>query len=367
MGDGRPDLINVADYHAAAREKLPPMVYDYYAGGAWDEITVGWNERAWDRIALRYRVLRDVSRRDASTTVLGHRVSMPLVLAPTAFHGLAHSEGEVATARAAGAAGTIFIASTLSNRPIEEIVAAATGPVFFQLYVYRDREIALGLVDRAREAGCAAIVLTVDVPVVGVRERDVRNRFRLPDHLKMENLLPSLQDLPADADGSGLGAYVASLFDPSLSWKDLDWLCSAGRLPVLVKGIVHPDDARLAADHGAAAVVVSNHGGRQLDTAPATADVLTEIVEAAGDRLEVLVDGGIRRGSDVVKAVALGARATAVGRPVLWGLAVDGQAGVERVLSLLRDELDGVMGLCGVRSIDEIDRRLLAPGTAPPG
>jgi 4-hydroxymandelate oxidase len=349
------DPINLYDYEAIAREKLTPMAYDYYASGAHDEITLAENHAAYDRIKLRYRVLRDISRRDISTTVLGHQLSMPVIVAPTAFHKLACEEGEVATVRAAGAAGTLMILSTLSTTSIEDVMAAATGPVWFQLYVYKDREATKGLVQRAEAAGCSALALTVDAQIWGRRERDVRNRFQLPPGLSVKNLMPAGQEeLPPTMQDSGLAAYVASLFDQTLSWKDVEWLCSLTKLPVLLKGIVHPEDARLAVEHGAAGVIVSNHGGRQLDTAPATIEALPAIVEAVDGRIEVLIDGGIRRGTDVIKALAYGAKAVAVGRPVLWGLAYDGQRGVERVLDLLRFEVDLAMGLCGCASVGEI-------------
>ncbi len=353
-------LINVGDYHRVARERLPRMVYDYYAGGAWDELTLGWNERAYDRLELRYRVLRDVVDRDPSAVVLGRRVSMPILIAPTAFHGMAHADGERATAAAAGATGTVMIASTLSNRPIEEIVAATNGDVWFQLYVYKDRAISKGLVERARDAGCSALVVTVDVPGLGRRERDVRNRFQLPEELGLGNLASDLDGLPEELSGSALAAYVGSTFDPSLTWEDLGWLRSLSDLPVVVKGVIHPDDARLAAENGAGAVFVSNHGGRQLDTAPATLDALPEIVEAVDGGIEVYVDGGVRRGTDVVKALALGADAVAVGRPILWGLAVDGRVGVEQVLEILRTELDAAMAMCGVTRVDQITADLVS-------
>ncbi len=354
------DPINLYDYEAIARGKLSTMAYDYYASGAHDEITLAENHAAYDRIKLRYRVLRDISRRTTETTVLGHQLTMPVLVAPTAFHKLAHPDGEVATARAAGAAGTLMILSTLSTTSIEDVMAAATGPVWFQLYVYKDRGATQALVQRAAAAGCSALVLTVDAQIWGRRERDVRNRFQLPDGLSVKNLTPSgKEEFPQEAQGSGLAAYVASLFDQTLSWKDVEWLCSLTKLPVLLKGIVHPDDARLAVEHGAAGVIVSNHGGRQLDTAPATIEALPAIVEAVDGRIEVLIDGGIRRGTDVIKALALGARAVAVGRPVLWGLATDGQRGVERVLQLLRFEVDLAMGLCGCAAVGEIGRDLL--------
>jgi 4-hydroxymandelate oxidase len=354
------DPINIYEYEAIAREKLTPMAYDYYASGAHDEITLRENHAAYDRIRLRYRVLRDISRRDISTTVLGQPIRLPVIVAPTAFHKLACEDGEVATVRAAGAAGTLMILSTLSTTSIEDVLAAATGPVWFQLYVYKDREATKALVQRAEAAGCSALVLTVDAQIWGRRERDVRNRFRLPDGLSVKNLSPSgKEEFPQEVKDSGLAAYVASLFDQTLSWKDVEWLCSLTKLPVLLKGIVHADDARRASEYGAAGVIVSNHGGRQLDTAPATIDVLPEIVEAVDGKVEVLIDGGIRRGTDVVKALALGAKAVAVGRPILWGLASDGQRGAEKVLDILRYEVDLAMGLCGCARVAEIDRTLL--------
>ena len=354
------DPINLYEYEALAQAKLTSMAYDYYASGAHDEITLRENHAAYDRIALRYRVLRDISRRTTATTVLGHDLSMPVIVAPTAFHKLAHPEGEVATVRATGNAGTLMILSTLSTTSIEDVLAAATGPVWFQLYVYKDRGATRALVERAEAAGCSALVLTVDAQVRGRRERDVRNRFQLPAGLSVKNLMPAGQEaFPQEAQDSGLAAYVTSLFDQTLSWKDVEWLCGLTKLPVLLKGIVHPEDARQAADYGAAGVIVSNHGGRQLDTAPATIAALPDIVDAVAGRVEVLIDGGIRRGTDVVKALAYGARAVAVGRPVLWGLAADGQRGVERVLELLRFEVDLAMGLCGCASVEEIGRDLL--------
>jgi 4-hydroxymandelate oxidase len=355
--------VSVFDFEAIAREALPREAYDYYAGGAQDEVTLRANRAAWDRLSLAYRVLVDVSRRDLAASVLGQPVAMPILVAPTAFHRLATPEGELATARAAGAAGTVMILSTLSTTSIEDVVAAASGPVWFQLYVYRDRKATEGLVRRAEAAGCRALVLTVDAPFLGRRERDVRNRFALPPGLAVVNLLPEGYGEVAPARGdSGLAAYVASFLDPALTWRDVAWLRSITELPVLVKGIVRPDDALRAAEVGAAGVVVSNHGGRQLDTSPATIDVLPEIADALaahGHRIEVLVDGGVRRGTDVLKALALGARAVLVGRPVLWGLAAAGEAGAASVLRLLRDELDLAMALAGTPTIAAITRDLV--------
>jgi 4-hydroxymandelate oxidase len=306
-------------------------------------------------------VLAGVGVRQMSTTMLGQPISMPICVAPTAFHRLACEDGEVATARAAKAAGTLFILSSLSNTAMEKVFAAAASPKWFQLYVYKDREITKALVQRAEAAGAEAIVLTVDAPGLGTRERDSRNRFRLAEGLRVENLAPlGKGDMP-NVEGSGLAAYVRDNFKSDLGFDDLDWLCGCTRLPMVVKGLCRGDDARRSAEHGAKAVVVSNHGGRQLDTAPATCEVLPHVVEAVGDRCEIYVDGGIRRGSDVLKAIALGARAVLVGRPILWGLAVDGEKGATNVLEILRRELDESMLLCGCTTLADIDGSLLKP------
>lgn len=356
--DERP--INLLEYEARARARLDQNAFGYYVSGAHDELTLRDNRGAYERLRLAYRVLVDVSARTCATTVLGTPVSMPVLVAPTAFHRLADPEGELATVRAAGRAGTIMILSSLSTTAVEEVVAAASGPVWFQLYVYRDRDATAALVRRAEAAGCQALVLTVDAPELGRRERDVRNRFHLPPGLSVQNLLPAGYGAVArpDAD-SGLAAYFGELIDPALGWADLEWLRELSSLPLLVKGIVRADDAVRAADHGVAGIVVSNHGGRQLDTSIATIDALGPIAEAVGDRVELLVDGGIRRGTDVVKALALGARAVCVGRPILWGLASEGQAGVEHVLEILREELDLAMALCGTPSVEAITRDLV--------
>jgi 4-hydroxymandelate oxidase len=361
-GDGPTAPLNLRDFEALARSKMARMAYDYYASGADDEITLGDNSAAFRRLRLAYRVLVDVSRRDAATRLLGVPLAMPVVVAPTAYHGLAHPEGEVATARAAGAAGTLMILSTLSNRPVEEVTAAASGPVWFQLYVYKDRGASEALIRRVEAAGCQAIVLTVDAPILGRRERDERNRFHLPPGLTMANLYGAeAGKIRQPEGGSGLAVWVRTMLDASLSWRDLEWLSGVTDLPVLVKGIVRPDDAARAVEHGAAGIVISNHGGRQLDTAPATIDVLPAIAEELDRRgagrdseFALLLDGGVRRGTDVVKALALGARAVLVGRPVLWGLAADGQAGVERVLAMLAAELDTAMALCGATCLAEL-------------
>jgi 4-hydroxymandelate oxidase len=354
-------LLNVADYARAAQAKLPIDVFDYYKGGALDEITLRENTAGWERLKLYYRVLAGVGPRDLRTTVLGQPVSIPVLVAPTAFHRLACEEGEIAAAKAAKAARTLFILSSLSNTAMESVFAEAGSPRWFQLYIYKDREITLELVQRAEAAGAEAIVLTVDAPGLGTRERDVRNTFRLSDGLTVENLAPVGKGSFPEVTGSGLAAYVRANFKEDLGFDDLDWLCRSTRLPVVVKGVCRGDDARRAAEHGAKAVVVSNHGGRQLDTAPSTCEVLPHVVDAAGELCEIYVDGGIRRGSDVLKAIALGARAVLVGRAVLWGLCVAGEQGATQVLEILRRELDEAMLLCGCAKLGDIDRSLLKP------
>lgn len=354
-------LLNVSDYARAARGSLSQEAFDYYEGGALDEVTLRENTESWTRLKLYYRVLAGVAARDLHTLVLGQPVSMPILVAPTAFHRLACPTGEIATAQAARTAETAFILSSLSNTAMESVFAQAASPRWFQLYVYKDREITRALLQRAEAAGAEAIVLTVDAPGLGTRERDARNNFRLPEGLTMENLCPLGKGTVPQVQGSGLAAYVRDNFKQDLGYDDLDWLCGATRLPVVVKGVCRGDDARRAAEYGAKAVVVSNHGGRQLDTAPATCEVLTHVVEAAGELCEIYVDGGIRRGSDVLKAIALGARAVLVGRPVLWGLCVGGEKGALQVLEILRRELDEAMLLCGCSKLSEIDGSLLKP------
>ena len=359
-------LISVADYARAARAKLPKDVLDYFEGGALDELALRENSAGWERLKLFYRVLAGVGARVPSTTMLGQPVSMPIAVAPTAFHRLACEEGEIATARAAKGVATLFILSSLSNTAMEKVFAVAGSPKWFQLYIYKDRGITRELVQRAEAAGAEAIVLTVDAPGLGTRERDMRNNFRLPEGLSVENLAPlGKGDMP-NVEGSGLAAYVRENFKSDLGFDDLDWLCGCTQLPVVVKGVCRGDDARRSVEHGAKAVVVSNHGGRQLDTAPATCEVLPYVCEAVGDSCEVYVDGGVRRGSDVLKAIALGARAVLVGRPILWGLTVGGEQGAAHVLEILRRELDEAMLLCGCTKLSDIDDWLLQPEGGSP-
>jgi isopentenyl diphosphate isomerase/L-lactate dehydrogenase-like FMN-dependent dehydrogenase len=348
-------VINVDDFEKAARERLDPGAYGYYAGGAGDERTLRANVEAYARWELRPRVLVDVSDVSTATTILGTEVELPVLVAPTAFHRLADPEGELATARAAAAAGTVMCLSTLSSVSPAELAAAAPGaPQWFQLYWSRDRGFTAELVASVAEAGFRAIVLTVDFPVAGRRERDLRLEFTLPDDLPAPNL-------PVTLARRDFHAALGDIVDTSLTWRDLEWLRSESSLPLLVKGVLTAEDALLAAERGAEGVIVSNHGGRQLDGVPATLDVLPEVVEAVGERVEVLLDGGIRRGTDVLKALALGARATLAGRAVLWGLAAAGEEGVTRVLELLRNEIASGLMLLGCTRPDEVSRAHVRP------
>jgi 4-hydroxymandelate oxidase len=349
------DRINVHDFENAARERMEHAAFEYYAGAACDERTLAENRRAFGRILIRPRVLVDVSRIDLATRVLGASIAMPIMLAPTAFNRLAHADGECAAARAAGGTGTVMVASTLSTCTLEDIAAAASGPLWFQLYVYKDREVTKDLVARAEQAGYRALVLTVDTPLLGRRERDVRNRFALPEHLSIANFASLKTDASRWGETSSFGAYVHDLFDASLTWEAVAWLRSLTTLPIVLKGILTAEDARLAVDHGAAGVIVSNHGGRQLDDSTPSIVALPEVADAVAGRAEVLMDGGIRRGADVLKALALGARAVLIGRAYLWGLAADGEQGVRAVLSLLRDELRLAMALAGRPTVASID------------
>ena len=345
----------------AARARLEPMAYDYFAGGAESEAALRANAASWSRWQLHPHVLRDVSHVDTATTVLGTAVDSPVLVAPTAYHRLAHPDGETATARAAAGHGTVMIVSTLATTSLEDVAAAApAAPRWFQLYVFSDRGYAGELVDRAVAAGYRALVLTVDAPVLGHRPRDARNAFRLPDHLAMANLPAGLPDSYADVEGSGLAAMFTD-HDRSLTGDDLTWLKERSGLPLVVKGIHRADDAAACVEAGADAVVVSNHGGRQLDRAVPPAEVLGEVAAAVDGRGEVYVDGGVRRGVDVLAALALGARAVLLGRPVLWGLAVDGEAGVRAVLDGLRGELERAMTLSGVTDAGSVPRDLVRP------
>jgi 4-hydroxymandelate oxidase len=330
-----PRFVIVDDYEPAARALLPRDAYDYYAGGAGDERTLADNLGAFDRWLLRPRFLRGSGTPDTSTSVLGTSVSFPVLVAPWAYQRMAHPDGESATARAASRAGTVMCVSTTTVGYLEEVAAAADGPKWWQLYVFSDREMTAETLKRAAAAGFAAIVWTVDFPVAGLRHRDTRNGFVMPIGLPSEDLV----------------------YDPGLTWDDLAWIRSqVPGLPVLVKGLLTAEDARLALDAGVDGIVVSNHGGRQLDASPAALDALPEVAEAVGGRVPVLMDGGVRRGTDVLTALALGASAVMVGRPTAWGLSVAGEEGVADVLRILRDEFANAMALTGCHTVTEITR-----------
>jgi 4-hydroxymandelate oxidase len=352
-------LITVDDFEQAAKKILPRMAYDYYRSGADAERTLRENRRAFRRYAIWYRILVDVSQRELGTTILGTDLSAPILVAPTAYHRLAHPDGEPATARAAARAGTIFVLSTLSTTAIEEVAAGSSGPKWFQLYVHKDRGLTRSLIERAEAAGFRALVLTVDTPLLGRRLADERNGFALPEGMTMANLVAPAPTGAPERERSALAKYVASRHDPSFTFRDLDALRAQTSLPILLKGVVRSDDAARALDCGVSGLVVSNHGARQLDGAPATLDALPSVVAAVKGRCPVLVDGGIRWGTDVLKALALGATAVLVGRPILWGLAVGGEEGALRVLEILKGELSQAMALAGCPTVGSIDRDLV--------
>jgi 4-hydroxymandelate oxidase len=336
----------VGDFARAAERVLPRMVWDYYRSGADGEATLRANRRAFRRRLLLPRVLVDVSRVSPEVELLGARLENPILVAPTAYQKLAHPDGERATARGAAEAGSLMVVSTLATTSLEEVAAASPGPKWFQLYFQRDRGVNRELVERARDAGYRAVMLTVDTPVLGRRLADVRNNFALPEGLAMENLRGAASGVE-EALGSAVALHVAKRHEAGLGWRDLEWLAGLTPLPLLLKGVLRADDAARAAASGVAGLLVSNHGGRQLDGVPATLEVLPRVVDAVAGRCPVLLDGGIRWGTDALKALALGARAVLVGRPVLWGLAVGGAEGVARVLTSLRDELVMAMTLAG--------------------
>ncbi|HKB29214.1 MAG TPA: alpha-hydroxy acid oxidase [Streptosporangiaceae bacterium] len=358
------ELLQLAEFETAARTGVPPDVWDYLQGGSGTESTLGANVAAFKRIVVRPRVLVDISARDLGTTLLGTPLDFPVAIAPMAFQRLAHPDGEVAAAAAAREAGTLFIASTFASRTFEEIGTAA-GRWWLQVYWLRQRDALRGLLQRATQAGCQALMLTVDAPRLGRRLRDIRNGFTLPPGVSAVNVGSSVMAEAHERDpgSSSLQRHASSEFDPTITWADLAWLRAQAPLPLMLKGIVTAEDTVLAIDHGIDAIVVSNHGGRQLDGAIASLDALPEVVAAAAGRIPVLVDGGVRSGTDVFKALALGAHAVLVGRPVVWGLAHAGQAGVSAVLKLLRDELSEVMALAGRPRIADIDAT--AVGAAP--
>jgi L-lactate dehydrogenase (cytochrome) len=373
-------IVNIDDLRRAALRRLPRALFDYIDGGAEDERTMRANQADFRRYTFRPRVLVDVSNRDQSTTVLGERVASPLILAPTGFTGLFWPRGEAVAARAAGNKGVIFTASTMSICSMEEIAAAATGPLWYQLYVWRDRDIVRSLIERAQAAGFRALVVTVDTPVLGQRERDVRSGLVLPPRITVKNVLDTARrfswlrgvltnprptfgnfvDTPGvNDDAVSLASFTTKQFSPAVSWADLDWYRSIWKGPIAIKGVLSADDALLAVERGIEAIVVSNHGGRQLDDAPSPIEVLPEIVDAVDGRAEVILDGGIRRGSDVVKAVALGARACMMGKAFNYGVATAGQRGAEKAIDILQKEIDRTLALLGRPTLADLDRSAL--------
>ncbi len=339
--------INISDYELLAQARMEAGAWDFYQGGSDDEVTLRACRNDFQRIRLRPRMLVDVSTCTTGTSVLGTPVSMPILIAPTAFHGLAHPEGECATAQGAGMAETLMIASAFSNRRLEEIKQATSGPLWFQLYTYHSLRASEAVVRRAEAAGYRALVLTADLPRLGKRERDMRNSFELPPHLQIANFADAVID----------ENYIP--LPTNVTWETLSWLQSITSLPILLKGILTAEDAHLALERSVAGIIVSNHGGRQLDEAVTRIEALPEIVEAVNGRCEVYLDGGIRRGTDVIKALALGARAVLIGRPALWGLAASGAQGVQQVLEILRAELELDMALCGCPTLASINRSLV--------
>jgi L-lactate dehydrogenase (cytochrome) len=379
--------LTIDDLRRLARRRLPRAVFDFVEGGAGDERTVTRNRAAFERLLFRPRVFVDVSKREQATVVLGERVSTPVLVSPTGMAGLCWPKGEVAAARAAQDAGTIYTLSTHSSCSIEEVAAGAPGPLWFQLYVWQNRDLTRSFVDRARAAGYRALVLTVDVPIISRRERDLRNGFTIPPRITVRNALDTLRRVgwmrrvllgprltlanlvgapgAPRADIVTLGGVAHRQVDPSVAWADLAWFRSLWQGPLVVKGVLTTADARRAADHGVDGLIVSNHGGRQLDGTPASVEALPEIANAVGDRIEVLLDGGVRRGADVVRALALGARAVMIGRPYLYGLAVGGTAGVRRALDILAGEVDHTLALVGVPRVGDLDRTVVRRADDP--
>ena len=370
----------IEDLRRIARRRLPRVIFEFVDGGAQDEVTLRRNLEDFQRIALVPRVLTDVSQRDQSVTVLGQTYSSPLILAPTGTPGVVWPNGGLAAALAAEAAGVGFCLSTMSTSSIEEIARACKRPIWFQLYVMRDRELGKSMMQRAKAAGCSALVITVDLQMQGQRDRDVRNGLTIPPKLRVGSIvdfalhpawvwrqLTGPKITLANFAGSGKGddlftiaEFVNAQFDPSVTWKDIDWVRSVWDGPLALKGILDAEDAKLAVEHGVQAVIVSNHGGRQLDGVPSAISALAEVVDAVDGRAEVILDGGVRRGNDVLKALALGAKACMIGRPFLYGLAANGGAGVRKALELLRAEIDVNLALLGRAGVKDLDRSAIS-------
>ena len=343
------DILSLPEMELLAKDSMTRMAYEYISAAAADEHTLRWNRESYDAIRLRPRVLRDISGLDTRVSMFGQELAHPILLAPAAYQRLMHDDGELATAKGAGAAKAAWVVSSASTTSIEEIARVATAPLWFQLYVQSDREFTREQVSRAESAGCSALCLTVDTPTLGARNRQVKAKFELPAGVTT----------PHVSDGRSAQGQI---IDPTLAvvtWKDVDWLLSFAKVPLLLKGILDPDDADRGVQAGAAGIIVSNHGARNLDTTPATIDALPGVVELVAGRVPVIVDGGIRRGTDVLKAIAFGANAVMIGRPYCYGLGLGGADGVCRVTEILRREFEMAMMLCGVRSMAEIDASVL--------
>lgn len=351
------DVEDLFDLEAIARTKMDTNAWEYINSGVADEISLRWNREALERLKLNPRVLRDVSSVDTTTRVLGKTLKFPVILAPTALHKLAHPEGELATARGASAGEAPMVLSTMASTTVEDVAKEIKQPLWFQLYVQQDKGFTKELVQRAVTSGCQALVVTVDTPVDGARNRQNRAKFHLPDGIDLANLrgLPR----PKKSGVSAEHQVFESLLPNKLTWKDIEWLQSLSSLPVLLKGVLHEEDADIAARSGCAGILVSNHGARNLDTVPATIEALPRVAKKVNDRIAVLMDGGIRRGTDIVKALALGADAVLIGRPVLYGLSAGGADGVTSALRILRHEFEMAMALLGVRNVNGIDRSAL--------
>jgi L-lactate dehydrogenase (cytochrome) len=371
----------IEDLRQLSRRRIPKMFFDYAEAGSYAEETLRANRADMERIKLRQRVLVDVSQRDLGTTIVGEPVPLPLGLGPVALTGMQHRDGEIAACRAAQAAGLPFCLSTMSICSIEDVAAAVDKPFWFQLYVMKDRGFAKSLIERAAAAKCSALVLTIDLQVLGQRHCDVRNGLSVPPAIRLRNVIDIATKprwvfgmlrgkrktfgnlagyTPGDADVASLASWISTQFDPALSWKDVEWVRGLWPGKLIIKGVLDVDDARLAAKTGASAIVVSNHGGRQLDGAPSSISALPHVADAVGSEIEIMFDGGIRSGQDVMRALALGARSCLIGRSYIFGLGAAGQAGVTRAIEIIRDELDVTMALCGVSRVRDIDRQVIA-------
>lgn len=361
------NFVNIFDYRDESKKQVPKMAYDYINGGSLDELTLNRNEIAFQNIKLKQRVLVDVSEIDITSSVLGTAISKPLMLGAVSLHKLSHPEGELATARAAEKLNCSMLLSSLSSTSLEDVQTASQGNKWFQLYWYKDRTITRNLVERAEQAGYTAIALTIDAPVLGHREKDAYNRFVLPDDITMANFESMEQMKMPDVNqgSSGLAQYVADQIDPSITWEELDWLQSITNLPIVLKGVQTAEDATLALDYNVDGIIVSNHGGRQLDGSLASIECLPRVVQAVDDEIDIMIDSGIRRGGDIVKAIALGAKACLIGRPYIWGLGAQGQAGIEGVYNILINELERTLAMIGCPSLKDLDRSYLEEATIP--